>query len=474
MDNGGSLSRKAVVAGRWKLLADALRGRPIHRRAEFEGYDMISSRTIQTDDSEESDHELVEKLRKQLKILHVCFSNKVAQSAELQLVDELETSLLNLLALSSNIHETFRSCRTESFELLVKISNAGDVTFRLKQLDFFFVTNELCRRCCFDVCTVELESSAPLTMSTEQLLSSVRLRVYVETCDKNRYLIRQYNLETPVSSYPLLIRERSADQVISLEELTSHHRDHEIDNTGNVCVWDCEKSLLWALLKTSQQKFDRVVELGAGMAGLVALGLAASKRTSHVVVTDGNAGSLQSNRSHLRLAEISPTSRFECSFETLLLPWALEAAEEGTAFRDLKQRPVDLAVVSDCTHFERYHGHLLWTLIQSTVVGGQIWMCHPNRGRTLERFLEIVRLLVSPETLRTASTPTPTSTWDPLLTLEEKTFAEINEKHQRFEKENPHYRSDVHRPRFFSMVKLRKATETDRLLIIDHVSFRGT
>eukprot|EP00977_Amphora_coffeiformis_P017471 scaffold5731_cov126-Amphora_coffeaeformis.AAC.2 len=324
-----------------------------------------------------------------------------------------------------------------------------------------FISVEICRRCEFEKCrVVEGEDSCSLERQPRN-----KLRVEITTSHKNRFLIRQYQWQQTINDASnhdvLLVREKSPEQVISLAELTSHHRGHEIDNTGNVCVWDCEKTLLWALLSSSSsnQSYDRVLELGAGMAGLVALGLGAAKRASHLTVTDGNPGSLQSNRTHVRLMEaVKP---LVCTVDTHLLPWALEITEEADVFRELQMKPANISVVSDCTHFERYHGHLLWTMVQCTAVGGCIWMCHPNRGKTLERFLDVVRQFVE-DAAEAAS----------LLSLHEMSFPELDEKHQQLTKNNPHYRPNVHRPRIFSLTKLREASENDRSRIIRHMATR--
>ncbi|CAN0426088.1 unnamed protein product, partial [Discosporangium mesarthrocarpum] len=82
------------------------------------------------------------------------------------------------------------------------------------------------------------------------------------------------------------------------------HRLHGVDNTGNVAVWPSEQVLLHYVLSgdggggggeggtTLPPALDgaRVLELGAGMAGLAGLGIAACSSAREVVVTDGNPG----------------------------------------------------------------------------------------------------------------------------------------------------------------------------------------
>ena len=435
----GEVPRKTVVAERWKLLRDALRGKPVNRKATFAGYDMIPSRRLQ------QGQELTKELRKNLLLLNSASCEGTTDDLRARLVDMLETSLLSLLALDTKLDS--KGSQAANYELSIPTLQE----FNIKAVDLAFISDELCRRCELDTCRVARDDSID-----EQ---PPKLRVEITTCNKNRFLIRRYDWQHDDSESYLLVRERSPEQVISLAELTSHHRDHEIDNTGNVCVWDCEKTLLWALLSSSNQTYGRAIELGAGMAGLVALGLAAAKRASHVIVTDGNPGSLQSNRTHVRLMEaLKP---LECIIDPQLLPWALGVTEESNGFRELQSNPADISVVSDCTHFERYHGHLLWTLIQCTAVGGHIWMCHPDRGRTLERFLDVVRLFVGDAAEEMG-----------LLSLQEISFPELVEKHQQLTQNDMHYRPNVHQPRIFSLCKLREASEKDRSRIIHHMATR--
>ena len=94
-------------------------------------------------------------------------------------------------------------------------------------------------------------------------------------------------------------------------------------------------------------------------------------------------------------------------------------------------------------------------------------MCHPNRGNTLERFLDIVRLFVPNDNDSSRLRQSP------LLSLQEVTFSELDAKHhQLLESKDPHYRPNVHRPRIFCISQLRDATEHDRQLIIQHMATR--
>lgn len=464
--------RKAVVAGRWRLLRDALKGKPISRKPAFGGYEMIAAQRLTASD------EYYETLKEKLQSIVLMTAEEAEMSYQLLLVDALETSLLGLHAvlLDDDRHSNGLLLeRNHRFTIIVTTQNSAD----LKSLNLQAMSRDLCQRCEFDTCTMRWEDEKDASSIADNTKPHI-LHISVTISNRNRFLVQRYTLGDAF----LLVRERSPEQVLSMAELTSHRRGHAIDNTGNVCVWDCEKTLLWALLQqssttsttatsSSKPRSRRILELGAGMAGLVALGLAAAtQQASHVTVTDGNPGCLQSNRTHVRLME-AVARPFGCTVEARLLPWALQAHEEGDVFGGLQRLPAHLSVVSDCTHFEQYHGHLLWTLIQCTATKqGEIWMCHPDRGRTLERFLDMVRLFVVQQDNNDSSSSCRPE--QPLLSLQELTFPELDEKHQHLERNDPNYRPNVHRPRIFCISKIREATDEDRSLIIQHMATRDS
>ena len=463
-------TRKAVVAGRWRLLRDALKGKPISRKPAFGGYEMIASQRLTASDK------YFETLKEKLQCIILTAAEGAEMSYQNLLVDALETSLLGLHALLVDDNRHSKGLlleRNHRFSIIATAQDNAD----LKSINLQAMSFDLCQRCEFDTCTLKWDDEQG-TSSIADNDKSYILHISMTISTHNRFLIQRYTLDD--DSF-LLVRERSPEQVLSMAELTSHRRGHAIDNTGNVCVWDCEKTLLWALLQQStasttssnKPRSRRILELGAGMAGLVALGLAAAtQKASHVTVTDGNPGSLQSNRTHVRLME-AVMRPFGCTVEARLLPWALQSHEEGDVFDDLQSHPAHLSVVSDCTHFEQYHGHLLWTLIQCTVTRqGEIWICHPDRGKTLERFLDLVRLFVAQQDSNYSSSSCRHE--QPLLSLQKLTFPELEEKHQQLERNDPNYRPNVHRPRIFCISKLREATEEDRSVIIQHMATRDS
>ena len=127
------------------------------------------------------------------------------------------------------------------------------------------------------------------------------------------------------------------------EDNDNDHNKNQIDNTGNVCVWDAEKPLTWALNEELQEQLvlrktrkstvptdpdkhqtreflpllspsqtpepdattttpmvlGTVLKLGAGMAGLAALSL--GPYAHRIVLRDGHLYCVQSNRVSMHL-----------------------------------------------------------------------------------------------------------------------------------------------------------------------------
>jgi hypothetical protein len=92
-------------------------------------------------------------------------------------------------------------------------------------------------------------------------------------------------ISTPVGEERF--QERMPTRQVSLKKLVSHHQqryddnghsagnDHDsnsndnrgIDNTGNICVWDCEKTLAWVLLQEQQQQFSSGINMEIASSG---------------------------------------------------------------------------------------------------------------------------------------------------------------------------------------------------------------
>jgi predicted nicotinamide N-methyase len=184
------------------------------------------------------------------------------------------------------------------------------------------------------------------------------------THTNHKYKLCQYVLDDQCCLWtrePNKERRSSAHQLntISLQDLVSHRTGtgghgygYGVDNTGNVCVWDSERTLAYLLYhhfedfppfgcdyerdpdsskQQQQQRVDvrSIMELGTGMAGLaaVSLGLRLVQRQQHakdnddddanlihaninvnVTLTDGHPDAVLNNRINQRLTAVALSS----------------------------------------------------------------------------------------------------------------------------------------------------------------------
>jgi hypothetical protein len=309
--------------------------------------------------------------------------------------------------------------------------------------------------------------------------------------EKDDYCVKRYTI--PTHHHPddkdaivILTRERSK-KPISLREMAIR----EIDNTGNICVWDSAKTLAWALQSSSSSPPPTsILEVGAGMAGIAALSMIVQQQQQqqqqsdsvsplqllrHVTITDGNEDCIRNNQACVQLMKeaglISPEAS-NCTVECHRLVWSIDPPP-GMVDLQPQSQPVqraDWVLVADCTHYENYHAALLWTLITHT--RHIIWMCQPNRGRSWQKFEHLIQAVNQhhPTTTTESSSSTTTTSSLPLLEIQECHHPEIEAKHEEFCHRYPDvYNPDIHRPRIFRMQKLRSETEVDRLLILEYI-----
>jgi hypothetical protein len=97
----------------------------------------------------------------------------------------------------------------------------------------------------------------------------------------------EYNL-APYCTRSVIVREPSKKKKILKKELLSN-LTYGVDNTGNVCIWPSESILLHFFLENqSFVRGKKLIELGGGATGLVALGLAACQLCDEILITDGH------------------------------------------------------------------------------------------------------------------------------------------------------------------------------------------
>ena len=129
----------------------------------------------------------------------------------------------------------------------------------------------------------------------------------------------------------------------------------------------------------------------------------------------------------------------------------------------------DITFVSDCIHFEEFHGELLWTLVTHT--RKHAILCQPNRTPSLQNFLIFIQHV-------NESSTNEKNQYGPLLRMTEQEMDELQEKHDLFMKEqnddhNAHkyyyyYDPDKHRPRIYVMDILRLPNEYDRQCMMQY------
>ena len=300
----------------------------------------------------------------------------------------------------------------------------------------------------------------------------------------------------------LFIRERlpptsASSKSLSLQELTSHHHNEGVDNTGNICVWDSEQTMAFCLLKHLHQNklflpngsdatsgID-ILELGSGMAGLAGLALV-NKLQQHyqeqpirLWLTDGHPQAVQNNRVHAYLRHsqqktntLSTPSKKPGvggnSVQCRVLRWALEKPTVDTPPRNCQ-----IAIVSDCTHFQEFHAHLFLTLAYSVQVYGSVYLCQPHRGTSLERFLNVVRSTGIVAGATSAHSTSQAEDDSPLFSIEWLDIS-IEEVEDAVTAASflPHYDANIHRPHWILLRKLREITDKDRSLVLEHMECR--
>jgi hypothetical protein len=266
---------------------------------------------------------------------------------------------------------------------------------------------------------------------------------------------------------------------LSLLDLVSH-RFQGVDNTGNICVWDSERTLAYILnradtldsmlpdLATSPES-QNILELGTGMAGLsaMALGLrlAAAKEYAQdcricVTLTDGHADGVKNNRVNqvLTRAYCQSQSQWPSSLVvgTRVLLWTTDLQDDTVSDMPLQ----DVCLVSDCTHFQNFHAALAITIARSLKVGGRAILCQPHRGDSLENFC----LLLS-----SSSSSSSGPSKSPLFSLKWWTHSVLEEQHEKAVEQfgggggdnDSSYEETLHRPRLLILTKRRKLETTD-------------
>lgn len=266
----------------------------------------------------------------------------------------------------------------------------------------------------------------------------------------------------------IYIHERRRQRT-TLQDLV-RHRTTGIDNTGSVCVWDAAQTLAWYVgthiaqiisINAKEERELKILELGAGMAALSSLMILKQLHNRHkkkiqakVFITDGQVESVENNKINLLLLHAELRNNVEC----LLMPWSFSVSSSTT----MASIQASITLIADCTHFEEFHGELLWTMLYHAAVGGTIYLCQPMRGQSWSNFSALMETING----RSAS---------PIVQVTQIMNSELETKRIDFESKSATngYRLDVHHPYIFSVTKLRIETEDDQKSIIKCRSCAG-
>ena len=372
-----------------------------------------------------------------------------------------------------------------------------------------------------------------------------------DSVDSNKYDIVDYEIPIQKSNHRIgnnndcekvIVKIRTREKIrqgiqqkVNIKDLMSHVH-YGVDNTGNTCVWECSSILAYlvtscpsplstttnqltssdqpspfiglsnilSLSRQCQQDFDdttinrlRVLELGAGMASLPSLSLAAVALNNKgiesndlpfmdIVITDGHPRSIENNLACAKLTtelygmigkdEINKSNKC-CSIRTHRLLW--KANDEGMKecqeiLKDGNQNGeddyFDLVLVSDCTHFTAFHDGLICTIGRLLRVNGYCLLCQPKRGLTLDQFIQMIHVINNGVQLKNDSNDSNES--KPLfdLNLYHDYDDDITKKHQIYsEIKHQGYDENIHYPLILILKKLRKFNEDiDTALATQH------
>ncbi|CAJ1969927.1 unnamed protein product [Cylindrotheca closterium] len=302
-----------------------------------------------------------------------------------------------------------------------------------------------------------------------------KITILVQESSKTltKYTCRQYKLDESCS----LFTREPFETKLSIQDLVSH-RTTGVDNTGNICVWDSERTLSFllyhhldaflSLFKNCNgiRSARRILELGTGMAGLaaIALGLrlvqdnseASSSTRIDVTLTDGHAEGVKNNDVNQVLtkafcSENSKHPYHSLSIETNCLLWTTELESS------LPEQQ-DVVLISDCVHFQNFHAALVATTLRSLCVGGIALFCQPKRGDSLDNFVSLLACVGDND----------------LVSIKWIQHSAIEEAHENASSQhNDVYDENLHYPKLLAVTKLRDLTIEDCQRFEDHQKSRN-
>jgi hypothetical protein len=254
-----------------------------------------------------------------------------------------------------------------------------------------------------------------------------------------------------------------------LEDLVSH-RTTGVDNTGNICVWDSERTLAYLLYHhfgdlPGLNSPKNILELGTGMAGLAAISLGLcliqlqkkeKAEPINIILTDGHSDGVKNNSINQHLTKVFSSSK-DHPYQSLIV--STDVLLWTTIPQSTLESPQDVVLVSDCTHFQNFHAALAVTMLRSLRVGGTAIFCQPKRGNSLENFCTLLKI---PQI-------------DGLASLEWWTHSILEESHkQALQQHSDVYDQNLHRPKILLVTKLRELTDSDCQQFVSHQKSRDS
>ena len=319
-------------------------------------------------------------------------------------------------------------------------------------------------------------------------------KIQFVTREKKQQSQQTLQLHTPQSTM-----KRRVEALLS-------HRNHGVDNTGNVRVWDAESTLAGFLLSIclSDDVDDlngngvdskliklrlkikaalianegsifanghgekcNIIEVGAGQAGLAGFALTSATtivddmKSLQLILTDGHPKCVDNNKYCSKLVP----KRNGDIIDSRLLLWDSSAsgAEEcqritGEYSNSDRNESSDdgnfhICLASDCIHFQEFHDGLFATIARTLRVGGIAILCQPKRGSSLTNFMSVI------DNVNNASASN-----EPLFEMDlyNDFHQKVSKMHRDLESTNSTftcYDPNWHRPLLLVLTKLRSFDE---------------
>ena len=487
--NVGTSKKKDLIKARWGILRDALlqnsqqneqqKQHSIHR---FSGYNLLRAKQATSLSDYEWSLRRVEPF-----LIQFDWDCEHSDSPEAT-TDRLEIAILALAACFP---------KGKCMKITRKVNKQTDrADSKEPNLDFNAVLECVKERCRPSICIwkVSEETEQPKDEAGDQILPTTMVITLLvqESSKSTKYQTLHYDLSDSDNvssdhSHPHIIWTREPrENKLSLDDLVSHRKNNGVDNTGNICVWDSERTLAYllynhfddfsahtqSLVRGSESRSGmRILELGTGMAGLSALALGmrlalirqevckdTTEKSIHITLTDGNPSGVKNNVVNQHLTKLNSQRMWEETGKYshyLDLDVKCEELLWTTDEKDNAMAKQDILLVSDCVHFQNFHAALATTTLRCLKVGASAIFCQPTRGPSLDNFYNLLQTAISNDN---CDEPIAAS----LLSCSWISHPVIDEKHnQAVSQFHDVYDANLHHPKILVVTKLRELSADD-------------